>query len=156
MPTPNISTFLRSRAGSPDASEPMMTTLSPAMVRSPMMIWPSFASPPAVSTAAKSKPGIRVSALLVHGGEEVLVGFGVLHLIEEELHRIDRPHLHQDPAQDPHLGEDVLVYQKLFLPGARFADVERREDALVGDLAVEHDFAVAGALELFEDDFVHL
>ena len=27
---------------------------------------------------------------------------------------------------------------------------------IVGDLAVEHDFAVTGALELFEDDLVHL
>ncbi len=35
------------------------------------------------------------------------------------------------------------------------ADVERREDALVGNLAVEDDFRVTGALELFEDDLVH-
>src|SRR3954453_14706298 len=157
MATPNISTFLRSRAGSPEASEPMMTTLSPAMVRSPMMIWPSFASPPAVRTAPKSKPGKTIIlSLLVHAREEVLVGLGVLHLVEEELHRIDRAHLHQDPAQHPHLGEDVLVDQQLFLAGAGLADIQRREDALVGDLAVEHDFAVAGALELFEDDLVHL
>src|SRR5690606_31834319 len=32
---------------------------------------------------------------------------------------------------------------------------EGREDALVGNLAVEHDFAVTGALEFFEDDLVH-
>src|SRR3954452_19543267 len=89
MPTPKISTFLRSFAGSPEASEPMMTTLSPAMVRSPMMIWPSFASPPAVRTAEKSKPGIQIIRLLVHGSEEVLVGLGVLHLVEKELHRVD-------------------------------------------------------------------
>jgi hypothetical protein len=34
-------------------------------------------------------------------------------------------------------------------------DVDRREGALVGDLAVEDDFRIAGALELFEDHFVH-
>src|SRR5205085_7432751 len=155
MPTPNISTFLRSRAGSPDASEPMMTTLSPAMVRSPMMIWPSFASPPAVRTAEKSKPGNPIIALLlVHAREEIVVGLGVLHLVEEKLHRIDRAHLHQDPAQHPHLGERTLFDQQLFLAGAGLADVERGEDALVGNLAVEHDFAVTSALELFEDDLV--
>src|SRR3546814_4580468 len=33
--------------------------------------------------------------------------------------------------------------------------VERRKDALVGDLAVEHDFRVTRALEFFEDDLVH-
>src|SRR3546814_20330923 len=36
-----------------------------------------------------------------------------------------------------------------------FRSVERGEDALVGDLAVKHDFAIAGALELFEDDLIH-
>jgi hypothetical protein len=34
-------------------------------------------------------------------------------------------------------------------------DVDRREDALVGDLAVQHDFLLPGALEFFEDHFVH-
>ena len=33
------------------------------------------------------------------------------------------------------------VDQQFFLAGAGLADVERREDALVADLAVEHDFA---------------
>src|SRR3954469_6223651 len=145
MPTPNISTFLRSRAGSPEASEPMMTTLSPAMVRSPMMIWPSLASPPAVSTAPKSRLGnpTIASKLLVHRGEEVLVGLGVLHLVEEELHRVDGAHLHEDAAQHPHLGERTLIDQQFLLAGAGLADVERGEDALVGDLAVEHDLGIA-------------
>src|SRR5687768_4749104 len=94
--------------------------------------------------------------LLVHRGEEVLVGLGVLHLVEQELHRVDGPHLHQDPAQHPHFGERRLVDQQFFLAGAGLADVQCREDALVGDLAVEHDLGIAGALELLEDDFVHL
>src|SRR3954453_1406019 len=155
MPTPNISTLRRSRAGRPDASDPMMTTLSPAMVRSPMMIWPSLASPAAVKIALKSKPS-SISAgmpLLIHRCKEVLVRLRVLHLVEKELHRVDGAHLHEDPAEHPHLGEDVLVDQQLLLAGAGLADVERREDALVRDLAVEHDLAVAGALELFENHF---
>jgi len=39
--------------------------------------------------------------------------------------------------------------------GAYITDVERREDALVGNLAVEDQFRIAGALELFENHFVH-
>src|SRR4051812_32956155 len=143
MPTPNSNTFLRSRAGRPDASEPMITTLSPAMVRSPMMICPSLASPAAVNTAPKSMLSSKGPTLLVHASKEVLVGLGVLHLVEQELHRVDGAHLHQDPAQHPHLGEDVLLDQQLLLAGAGLADIERGEDALVGDLAVEHDLAVA-------------
>ena len=37
----------------------------------------------------------------------------------------------------------------------RLGDVDRREGALVGQLAVEDDFRIAGALELLEDHFVH-
>ena len=44
---------------------------------------------------------------------------------------------------------------QLFLAGAGARDVDRREGALVRDLAVEDQFRVAGALELFEDHFVH-
>ena len=45
--------------------------------------------------------------------------------------------------------------EQLFLARAGARDVDRREGALVGHLAVEDEFRVAGALELFEDHFVH-
>src|SRR5437588_10218442 len=129
----------------------MMTTLSPAMVRSIRMTWASTASPAGVAISAKSNiPPVTGLLLLIHRREEILVRLGVLHLVEQELHRIDRAHLHQDSAQHPHLGEDVLIDQQLLLARAGLADVERGEDALVGNLTVEHDFRVAGALELFE------
>ena len=99
--------------------------------------------------------GIAYEPLLVHGREKVFVGLRILHLVEQEFHRVDRPHLHEDAAQHPHLRELVLLDQQLFLAGTALAHVERGEDALVGDLAIEHDFAVAGAFELFEDHFVH-
>src|SRR3546814_4783785 len=94
--------------------------------------------------------------LLVHRSEEVLVRFGILHLVEKELHRVNRTHLHEDAAQHPHLGKGGRIDQQLFLAGAGLADVQRREDALVGDLAVEDDLGIAGALELLEDHLVHL
>src|SRR3954470_10549374 len=140
-------TRLRSFSGSPEVSVPMITTLSPAMVRSISTTWPSVTRPAVVKMSAKLNiaPG---APLLVHRGEEILVGLGVLHLVEQELHRVDRAHLHQDPAQHPHLGKGALLDEQLFLAGSRLADVERGEDALVRDLAVENDLAVAGALEL--------
>ena len=48
-----------------------------------------------------------------------------------------------------------LGMQQLFLARARALNVDGREDALVDQLAVEDDFHVAGALELFEDHVVH-
>src|SRR5438270_2734682 len=155
--TPSMITRRRSRAAKPDVRVPMITTLSPAMVRSMRITWPRTTRPAGVKISAKlSIPPTMRGALLVHRSEEVLVRLGVLHLVEQELHRIDRAHLHEDAAQHPHLGEDILVDQQLFLAGAGLADVERGEDALVGDLAIEDYFRVAGALELFEDDLVHL
>ena len=45
--------------------------------------------------------------------------------------------------------------QQFFLPGAALLDVDGREHAAIGQLAIEVDLHVAGALELFEDHFVH-
>ncbi len=45
--------------------------------------------------------------------------------------------------------------QELLLAGAGAVDVDRREDALVHQPAVEVDLHVAGALELLEDHLVH-
>ena len=87
--------------------------------------------------------------------EEVAVRLGLADLVQQELDRVDRAHRIEDAAEDVHLAQDVGLDQQLFLAGAGLGDVDRREDALVRDLAVEDDFAVTGALELFEDDFVH-
>src|SRR5258706_6773594 len=104
MPTPSMITRRRSLAGKPEVSVPMMTTLSPAMVRSIRITWPRVTRPAAVKMSAKSNmAAVRVRSLLVHRGEEILVGLRIFHLVEQELHRVDRAHLHEDAAQDPHL-----------------------------------------------------
>ena len=68
---------------------------------------------------------------------------------------VDGAHRIEDAAQDIHLLEDVRRHEQLFLAGAGARDVDRREGALVGDLAVENDFRIAGAFELFENHLVH-
>src|SRR4051812_1139625 len=155
MLTPSMITRRRSFSGRPEVSVPMMTTLSPAMVRSIRITWPRVSRPAVVKMSAKLNTRARLR-LLVHRGEEILVRLGVLHLVEQELHCVDRAHLHEDAPEDPHLGEGRLIDEQLFLAGAGLADVERGEDALVADLAVEDDLRIAGALELLEDDLVHL
>src|SRR5882724_12079973 len=90
-------------------------------------------------------------ALLVHRAEEVLVGLGGAQLVEQELDGIDGAHRHEDAAQHPHLRQRRAVDQQLLLAGARLGDVDGREGALVGNLAVEDDFRVTGALEFLED-----
>jgi hypothetical protein len=93
--------------------------------------------------------------LLIHRVEEILVGLRILHLVEQEFHCIDGAHLHEDPAEHPHFAELALFNEQFFLTRARFANVERGEDALVRNLTVENDFAVASAFELFKDHFIH-
>jgi hypothetical protein len=84
------------------------------------------------------------------------IGLRLLELVDQELDGIHRAHGGEDTPQHEDLLQIALGrYQKLFLAGAGFEDVDRREHALVGNLAVKHDFAVAGALEFFEDDLVH-
>src|SRR5690606_23271808 len=45
---------------------------------------------------------------------------------------------------------------QLFLAGAALQQINRREDATVGELAVQVHFTVTRALELFKDHLVHL
>gem|GEM_PF-1200073 len=41
--------------------------------------------------------------LLIHRCKEIFVGLGILHFVEQEFHRIDRAHLHENTPQHPHL-----------------------------------------------------
>eukprot|EP00042_Codosiga_hollandica_P060670 m.921627 g.921627 ORF g.921627 m.921627 type:complete len:413 (+) comp87512_c0_seq1:117-1355(+) len=79
-----------------------------------------------------------------------------LHLLEDELHRLDLVHVVEELPQDPALLQDLRLEQQLFTARAGLVDQQRRVDALLGHAAVQVDFAVAGALELFVDHFVHL
>src|SRR5262249_61414603 len=61
----------------------------------------------------------------------------------------------QEPSEEPHALEDPLRQEELFLARRAPVDVEAGEDALLHELAIEVDLAVARALELFEDHLVH-
>src|SRR5207249_2608657 len=58
-------------------------------------------------------------------------------------------------AQHPDATELLFRDEELFLPRPALLNVDRREDAAIGELPIEMDFEVAGALELLEDDLVH-
>ncbi|EAP77972.1 hypothetical protein ISM_06745 [Roseovarius nubinhibens ISM] len=79
----------------------------------------------------------------------------MLQFRDQEFDRIRGPHRVQDTAQDKGLLQIDLVDQKILFPGARLENVDRREDPLVGNLAIENDLRVAGAFEFFKDHLVH-
>src|SRR5688500_230677 len=86
--------------------------------------------------------------------EELGVALGGLHLVDEELES-STFHRMKDPAETPDELELLGGQQQLFLTGPGSGDVDRREDALVGHLAVELQLPVTGSLELLEDHLVH-
>src|SRR6185436_11943218 len=105
---------------------------------------------------AHTGPVENEKRLSLHRLEELAVGLGVLHLVQQEFDRRQLVHRMQQLAQDPHLRQLTLVGDELFLARTRTIDVERREHALLGDAPVEMYLAVARALELLVDHVVHL
>src|SRR4051812_35151469 len=90
-----------------------------------------------------------------HIGQEVAIRLGLAELVDQQLHRFYRREWVQDFPQHPDALQVFPGNEQLFLTGAGALDIDGREDTLVDQFAVENDFHVAGALELFEDDFVH-
>src|SRR5688572_5873670 len=93
--------------------------------------------------------------LTLHRGEELGVVLGLAEAFEDDFHLLDGRERVEHPAHDPDAVEVLLREEQLFLARARALEVDGREEALVGEPAVEVDFRVAGALELLEDDVVH-
>src|SRR5690606_16250052 len=108
---------------------------------------------PAVAPCAKRSRFRAGSAPAPHHVEELLVALGRAHLVEQELHGGELVHVMEELAQDPDLLEHVGLDQELLAPGARAIDVDGRVDPLFHHPAVEVKLHVAGALELFVDDF---
>ena len=97
----------------------------------------------------------RSHCLGIHRLEELRIVLGVSQLIKQEIDGIHSPHRVEDAAQHVHLLEHVGRGEQFLLTGAGACNVDRREGALVGDLSVKNQLRIAGALELFEDHFVH-
>src|SRR6266571_3206866 len=87
--------------------------------------------------------------------QELLVGLGGAHLIDQQLQRLRGLQRTEDPAQLPGHDQLLVSEQQLLLAGRGTVHVQRREDATLGELAVQPDLHVPGGLELLEDDLVH-
>src|SRR6266568_5145508 len=87
--------------------------------------------------------------------QELLVGLGGAHLVDHQLQRLRGLQRTEDPAQLPGHDQLLVSEQQLLLAGRGTVHVQRREDATLGELAVQPDLHVPGGLELLEDDLVH-
>src|SRR6266498_106708 len=87
--------------------------------------------------------------------QELLVGLGGAHLVDHQLQRLRGLQRTEDPAQLPGHDQLLVSEQQLLLAGRGTVHVQCREDATLGELAVQPDLHVPGGLELLEDDLVH-
>lgn len=81
----------------------------------------------------RTHPGYADSCtgpLDVHGFEEFLVGLGALHLVEQELHRLDRVELREQFTENPDAIQGAARQQQFLFAGRRALDINGREDAL--------------------------
>src|SRR6476646_2593510 len=88
--------------------------------------------------------------------EELDVAARLLQAVDEQLDALLRVERGQHPAQLPDDLELLGRHEDLLAARARRVDVDGREDAPVGELARQAQLHVPGALELLEDDLVHL
>ena len=72
-----------------------------------------------------------------HRLQEILVRFGGGELFHQELHRLDRGQRRQHFAEHPHAVQVFFRDQELFFSRAALLDVNRGEDAAVGELAID-------------------
>ena len=79
----------------------------------------------------------------------------MFELFKQKLHTVRHSHLHQHTAQNPHFGQGGLVNQQFFLTGAGAGNINRREEAFIGQFSIKNDLRVAGSIEFFKDNFVH-
>ena len=93
-------------------------------------------------------------------GQELVVAAGRLDLVHQQLQAggvlaVGGQGV-QDPAQLPDLLELAPLEQELLVAGGAGVDVDGRVEPALREPAVEPQLHVAGALELLEDDLVHL
>src|SRR5215212_8847345 len=95
--------------------------------------------PTGVSCGAGS--AVTVGAALRHRRvdlhQELDVARGLLELVEDELEALLALETRQHATQLPHDGELVLAHEQLLAARARGVDVDRREDALVGEVTTQ-------------------
>src|ERR1700712_5279661 len=93
---------------------------------------------------------------LLHLHQELDVVLGLLQPFQQQLERLLSVEAREHPAELPDDGQLLLAHEQLFTTSSGLYGVDGREDPLVREIAPQPDLHVAGALELLEDDLVHL
>ena len=92
----------------------------------------------------------------IHRHQELRVARNLFEAALEQLDGFHRVHVGEDTTQAVDEFQLLRIQQQLFTPRAGAVDVDRRISTAIDKAAIEVQLGVAGALELFEDHFVHL
>src|SRR4051812_3128922 len=155
--TPATGPAFRPRGGTRPTSIPdPRTPPAPGLVT----CWNGPRPGPTLSLGRVGRTGVHSVVARPQGGlldlhQELDVVAGLLDLVEQQLDGLLRLERREHPAQLDDDRQLVGRQEDLLLASARRVDVDRREDPLVRQPAVELEFRVPGALELLEDDRVH-
>src|SRR5450432_3346236 len=150
--SPASNSTLLPASGSSPSKGPTSSVQTPARSRSRKKSWAHSPRSNDAITRRGLVDGHRRGLLDLE--QELSVALGVFHLVEQQLQRLLGIEGVQHPAKFPDDLQLFRRHQEFFLAGTGGVNVDRREDALVGELAVELQLHVAGALELLEDHFV--
>src|SRR5437899_10096474 len=90
-----------------------------------------------------------------HREEKFDVAAGLFQLVKDKFHRFDGRDTSERAAENDNLVVFVRVVKQFLFSRAGTLDVYRRENAAIHQRAIQMDFHIAGAFELFEDDFIH-
>src|SRR5262249_882008 len=97
-------------------------------------------------------PAQRVRLELV---EELVVVGVARESLDQRFHRFDRLDREKHLSKLLHLLVFLGRKELLLFAGARLGDVDRRENALLGEQAIQGDLAVSRPLELLENYLIH-
>jgi len=95
------------------------------------------------------------SAAASHHVKKLAVGLGGAHLFEHHFHGLYLVHAVQELPQDAGFLQYFGLQQKFIATGSAAIELDGWENALLVKAAVQMDFRVTGALELFKDHLVH-
>ena len=98
-----------------------------------------------------------VAVLFGRTHQELLVGVGALKTLDKRRScALGVVHAGKNATQAKDKRTHLLVNQQVLVTRTGGNGVDSREDAAVGQVTVELELHVAGALELLKDDLVHL
>ncbi|BAI65135.1 hypothetical protein RMDY18_13030 [Rothia mucilaginosa DY-18] len=98
----------------------------------------------------------QTQTVLLNRQKELHVAFSLTQLVGQNAQSLLRLHTRQGTAQTPHNLDLIRGEQVLLTASTRSININRREDTLIRQLTGQTQLHVTGALELFEDHFVHL